>query len=273
MLVLSPLQRHWSSVLATGAAAGTLAGLLVALAWRQQKHLAIDGPARTTDKKAVDPTVEARLRDALLVPVVALTDASGAAALCSALLEGGLPVMEVVFRSAGAEEALRRMAAAEPEALLGAGAILSVEQARRAVAAGARFIVSPGLNEEVVRWCQQQGIFVMPGVATPTEAEQALRLGLSVVKFFPAEAKGGVAALKALLAPYPELTFVPTGGIRDDNLESYLAIPQVACCGGTWMVPQDSIARGDWRHVKELSMRASARASLAKQRASAGARA
>jgi len=178
-------------------------------------------------------------------------------AIADALVKGGLPVVEVVFRTAAAEEALRRMSAV-PGALLGAGTILSPAQAAKAVAAGARFIVSPGLNPEVVNWCRSRSVPVIPGVATPSEVEAAMRLGLTTLKFFPAEANGGVAALKAICAPYSGLSFMPTGGVSEKNLESYLSIPQVVACGGTWMVPQDAVAKGDVGRVKELAESASA---------------
>lgn len=245
----------WGAV-ALGAAAGALAGVGLVL-WQSKK---------SSVKKPVDPSVMERLRNSLVVPVVSMQEASGAAALAQALVEGGLMAIEVVFRTACAEDALRRMAEAAPTALVGAGTILSPEQAQRAVAAGACFIVSPGLNPEVVQWCQANGVVVIPGVATPTEVEEAMRLGLDVLKFFPAEANGGVAALKAISGPYSKLTFMPTGGVNENNLEKYLSLPQVACCGGTWMVPQDLVAQGDWRKIKQLAQEAFALAQSIKRR-------
>jgi len=252
-MAAQPQTQSILGALAVGAAAGALAGVTLTLAWRSKAEA-----KKKKEYPPVDPSVEERLRAALVVPVVALPDAAGAAALASALLEGGLPVIEVVFRTAAAEEAVRRIAASEPEVLVGAGTILTKEQAQRAVDAGARFIVSPGLNPEVVQWCQERGVLVVPGVATPTEVEKAMRLGLSMLKFFPAEANGGVSALKAICAPYGKLTFMPTGGVSEQNLEKYLSLPQVACCGGTWMVPQDAIAQSNWRQIKELSQSACA---------------
>lgn len=199
-----------------------------------------------------------KLKEVRVVPVVAVPNADVAEALAEALVAGGLPVIEVVFRTAAAEEALRRMARAVPQALLGAGTILSPAQAEQAVAAGAQFIVSPGLNPEVVTWCQRNGVPVVPGVATPTEVEAAMRLGLSFMKFFPAEANGGAAALKAICAPYSGLNFMPTGGVSEKNLGTYLSIPQVVAAGGTWMVPADAISSGDVNRIKELSTKASA---------------
>ncbi|CAE7552710.1 eda [Symbiodinium natans] len=235
---------------AVGAAAGALAGVGLTLALRR--------PAAPRPRPGIKASAQVadKLKQALVVPVVAMQDASGAPALAAALMEGGLTAIEVVFRTAAAEEALRRMAAAEPSALVGAGTVLSAEQAKRAVSAGAQFIVSPGLNPEVVNWCLENGVAVIPGVATPTEVESAMRMGLSVLKFFPAEANGGVNTLKAISAPYGQITWMPTGGISEDNLEKYLMMPQVACCGGSWMVPQDAVAQGNWRYVKELSQRA-----------------
>lgn len=236
---------------AVGAAAGALAGVGLTLALSRRTGAPRPRPGIKATAQAAE-----KLKQALVVPVVAMQDASGAPALAAALIEGGLTAIEVVFRTAAAEEALRRMAAAEPTALVGAGTVLSVDQAKRAVSAGAQFIVSPGLNPEVVNWCLETGVAVIPGVATPTEVETALRLGLSVLKFFPAEANGGVNALKAISAPYGQISWMPTGGVSEDNLEKYLMVPQVACCGGSWMVPQDAVAQGNWRYVKELSQRA-----------------
>eukprot|EP00439_Symbiodinium_sp_Y106_P041916 s1035_g5.t1 len=236
---------------AVGAAAGALAGVGLTLALSRRA-----GAPRPRPGIKATAQVSEKLKQALVVPVVAMQDASGAPALAAALIEGGLTAIEVVFRTAAAKEALRRMAAAEPTALVGAGTVLSVDQAKRAVSAGAQFIVSPGLNPEVVNWCLENGVAVIPGVATPTEVETALRLGLSVLKFFPAEANGGVNALKAISAPYGQITWMPTGGVSEENLEKYLMVPQVACCGGSWMVPQDAVAQGNWRYVKELSQRA-----------------
>eukprot|EP00931_Biecheleriopsis_adriatica_P062146 TRINITY_DN37420_c0_g1_i1.p1 TRINITY_DN37420_c0_g1~~TRINITY_DN37420_c0_g1_i1.p1 ORF type:complete len:582 (-),score=150.69 TRINITY_DN37420_c0_g1_i1:85-1602(-) len=184
---------------------------------------------------------------------MAVPDASNVAPLATALVDGGLSVLEVVFRTEAAEEALRRMSAEEPRVLLGAGTILNTEQAANAVAAGAKFIVSPGLNPEVVDWCLARAIPVIPGVATPSEVEQAMRQGLTTLKFFPAEANGGPAALKAMCAPFPGLTFMPTGGVTEQNLKAYLTLKQVVAVGGTWMVPQDAIASGNAELLRSLA--------------------
>ena len=170
------------------------------------------------------------------------------------LLAAGLPAAEITFRTPAAAEAIRRLRAAFPELLIAAGTILTPAQVDTALAAGADLIVSPGLNPNTVRYCQQQGIPIIPGVNNPSQVEQALELGLSTLKFFPAEASGGLAMLKALAAVYP-VQFMPTGGISPANVQQYLALPNVIACGGSWMVPGDLIDQGDWaalgRHIAE----------------------
>lgn len=191
-----------------------------------------------------------------LVPVIKVDQAQDAVPLCKALAEGGLPVAEITFRTAAAEEAIRLVHEALPEVLLGAGTVLSTEQADRAMTAGAGYIVSPGFNPTVVQHCLDKGYPVLPGVSSPSEIEQALSLGVKTVKFFPAEALGGVGMIKALAAPYGELRFVPTGGINEGNLVDYLALPQVVACGGSWMVPSAAIKQGDWARITELTRKA-----------------
>lgn len=191
-----------------------------------------------------------------LVPVIKVDQAQDAVPLCKALAEGGLPVAEITFRTAAAEEAIRLVHEALPEVLLGAGTVLSCEQADRAMAAGAGYIVSPGFNPTVVQHCLDKGYPVLPGISSPSEIEQALSLGVKTVKFFPAEALGGVGMIKALAAPYGELRFVPTGGINEGNLVDYLALPQVVACGGSWMVPSAAIKQGDWARITELTRKA-----------------
>jgi len=186
-----------------------------------------------------------------IVPVIKIEDAKDAEPLAAALIMGGLPAAEVTFRTGAAADAIRAMTAAFPDLLVGAGTVLSVEQAKTAVAAGARFIVSPGLNPDVVRWCQANGVPVVPGINDPTGIEQALCLGLKTVKFFPAEASGGVAMIKAMSAPYGDVTFMPTGGIGPDNLRDYLAFSKIIACGGSWMVKPDMIAAGDFAGVEK----------------------
>ena len=192
-----------------------------------------------------------RLHQLRLLPVIALNRAEQAEPLGQTLLAAGLPAAEITFRTPVAAEAIRRLRAAFPELLIAAGTILTPAQVDTALAAGADFIVSPGLNPTTVRHCQQQGIPIIPGVNNPSQVEQALELGLSTLKFFPAEASGGIAMLKALSAVYP-VQFMPTGGISPANVEKYLALPSVIACGGTWMVPNDLIDQGDWSTLTTL---------------------
>ncbi len=188
-----------------------------------------------------------------LVPVIKVEDAQDAVPLCRALQEGGLPVAEITFRSAAAEEAIRLVHEQLPDVILGAGTVLTTKQVDRAVAAGAAYIVSPGINPEVVRHCQEKGVPVLPGCANPSDIEVALSLGLQTVKFFPSEALGGLNMIKALSAPYGGITFVPTGGVNEKNLTEYLNFPKVAACGGSWMVPQDAVNAKDWEKIKAIT--------------------
>ena len=195
------------------------------------------------------------LAAARLVPVVVLDDAAHAAPLAGALVAGGLPVAEVTFRTAAAEDSIRAMAA-RGDMLVGAGTVLSVEQVDRAVAAGASYIVSPGLSRTVVERCREHGVLALPGAVTATEVQAALELGLSAVKFFPAGTSGGAAAIKALAAPFAGLGFVPTGGIGAHNLHEYLDVPAVLAVGGSWMVPRDVVAAGDFDRITALTAEA-----------------
>lgn len=188
-----------------------------------------------------------------LVPVIKVEEAADAAPLCKALSDGGLPVAEITFRSDAAEEAIRRVHAELPEVILGAGTVLTKEQADRAIAAGAAYIVSPGINAEIVRHCQERGVPIVPGCANPSDIEIALSLGLKTVKFFPAEALGGLKLIKAMAAPYGNVTFLPTGGINEQNLNEYLAFPKIVACGGSWMVPADAVAAKDWKRIETLT--------------------
>jgi 2-dehydro-3-deoxyphosphogluconate aldolase / (4S)-4-hydroxy-2-oxoglutarate aldolase len=176
-----------------------------------------------------------------LVPVVAIRDASAAGELAEALVAGGLPVIEITLRTDAAFAALARASAIKGDLLVAAGTVTSIEKVKLAVDAGARLIISPGLNTQVVEYCLQRGIPVLPGVCTPTEIETARNLGLSMLKFFPAEAYGGAKTLKALGDVYRDFRFVPTGGVNPQNLGDYLKLPIVAACGGSWMVPADAI--------------------------------
>ena len=181
-----------------------------------------------------------------IIPVVAIDDADKAVPLAKALRDGGLPAAEITFRTAAAEESIRRITEECPDVLVGAGTVLTKEQADRAVAAGAKFIVTPGFNPEMVKYIQSLGIPMMPGAATPGEMEQAMSLGLTNIKFFPAEANGGVAKLKALAGPYQAAKWMPTGGVNAKNLNDYLSFNRIIACGGTWLATSADIAKGDW---------------------------
>jgi 2-dehydro-3-deoxyphosphogluconate aldolase/(4S)-4-hydroxy-2-oxoglutarate aldolase len=191
-----------------------------------------------------------------VVPVVKIERAEDAIGLGRALLEGGLPCAEITFRTAAAEEAIRRIASELPEVLVGAGTVLSRGQAEKAVTAGARFIVSPGFDPKVVDWCLEHSIAVTPGVATPTEINLALEKGLHILKFFPAQALGGVATLKAIGAPYGGVKFIPTGGVNASNLADYLSLPMVHACGGSWLVKANLISAGKFAEITQLTREA-----------------
>jgi 2-dehydro-3-deoxyphosphogluconate aldolase/(4S)-4-hydroxy-2-oxoglutarate aldolase len=191
-----------------------------------------------------------------LVPVVAIERPEDAVSLGRALIGGDLPVAEITFRTAAAQEVIETLSRELPELLLGAGTVLTVEQVKRAASAGAKFIVSPGFNPKVVDHCVENGIPVTPGLNTPTELEMALERGLEVVKFFPAEPSGGVGFLKAMAAPYRGIRFIPTGGITRDNLCSYLAYERVHACGGSWMVKADLISSGQFAEITRLTREA-----------------
>ena len=197
-----------------------------------------------------------RFHEVGVVPVVVLEDAKDAVPLAQALVEGGLPCAEVTFRTAAAEESIRIMSEQFPEMLVGAGTVLTTEQVDRAVNAGAKFIVSPGLNPKVVKYCVEKGIPVTPGCSNPSDVEVAIELGLDVVKFFPAEAAGGLSMIKSMAAPYTKMKFMPTGGINAKNLTSYLDFKKIIACGGSWMVNKDMIAAKDWDGITALTKEA-----------------
>ena len=184
-----------------------------------------------------------------IIPVVAIDDADKAVPLAKALSEGGLPATEITFRTAAAEESIRRITAECPDVLVGAGTVLTKEQADRAVAAGAKFIVTPGFNPEMVAYIKSLGIPMMPGAATPGEMEQAMSMGLNNIKFFPAEANGGVNKLKALAGPYQAAKWMPTGGVNAKNLNDYLSFDRIIACGGTWLATGADIAEGNWEGI------------------------
>ena len=197
-----------------------------------------------------------RLRALRVVPVIVIDDPEDAIPLGRALTEGGLPCAEVTFRTAGAGEALRRIAGEFPDMLVGAGTVLSRDQAAAAWKAGAKFVVSPGFNPGVVDYCLENGIPIYPGVCTPTEIEAALEKGLETLKFFPAETVGGVPFLKAVAAPYGMVKFIPTGGINTGNLGNYLALKNVVACGGSWMAPTEWISGKEFDRIREETEKA-----------------
>ncbi|MBE5937777.1 MAG: bifunctional 4-hydroxy-2-oxoglutarate aldolase/2-dehydro-3-deoxy-phosphogluconate aldolase [Lachnospiraceae bacterium] len=191
-----------------------------------------------------------------IVPVVKLDDAKHSIPLAKALCEGGLPCAEITFRTAAAEESIRLMSTEFPDMLIGAGTVLTTEQVDKAISAGAKFIVSPGLNPQVVEYCVSKNIPITPGCATPSDIEKALSLGLEVVKFFPAEAAGGLSMIKAMSAPYTSIKFMPTGGINAGNINSYLANPKVIACGGSWMVSDKLIKDENFDEITRLTKEA-----------------
>lgn len=206
-------------------------------------RLPTEAPARVAE----------RLRSVRVVPVVELPAAEEAVPLVEALVAADLPCVEITFRTAAAQAGLEAIRRHFPELLLGAGTVLSLEQLEAAAQCGVNFVVTPGLNPALVEACHARGLPVLPGVCTPTEIELARSLGLDLVKFFPAEAVGGVKLLRALCGPYRGLAFVPTGGIDASNLASYLQLPQVAACGGSWMVKPELLRAGDYDRVRELA--------------------
>ena len=191
-----------------------------------------------------------------VVPVVVLNDAKDAEPLAKALCDGGLPCAEVTFRTAAAEESIRTMTEKYPEMLVGAGTVLTTEQVDRAVAAGAKFIVSPGFDPEIVDYCLEKEILVLPGCVTPSEVAQGVKRGLKVLKFFPAEQHGGVATIKAMAAAYVGIQFMPTGGINPKNVKDYLACDKIFACGGSWMVKGDMIEAGEFDKIEALTKEA-----------------
>ena len=185
-----------------------------------------------------------------------LNDSKDAEPLADALCEGGLACAEVTFRTEAAAESIKIMSEKHPEMLVGAGTVLTIEQVDEAVAAGAKFIVSPGLNPEIVKYCLDKNIAITPGVVTPSEMEKAIELGLNIVKFFPAEPSGGLSMIKAVSAPYTMLKFMPTGGINPDNVKEYLKSDKIFACGGSWMVKGNLVDAGDFDKIKELTKEA-----------------
>lgn len=187
-----------------------------------------------------------------IIPVIKLEDTSKAAELAKALRDGGVNAAEVTFRAAGADKVISDMTKTFPDMLVGAGTVLTVEQCDAAIEAGARFCVAPGLNSKVVKHCLDRGVPFAPGVANGSQIEEAMELGLDFVKFFPAEAAGGLAYIKSVAAPYSNIKFMPTGGINENNLNTYLGFKKVICCGGSWIVPDKLIKNCDWAGITAL---------------------
>ena len=188
-----------------------------------------------------------------VVPVIKLNNPErDAAPLARTLCEGGLPVAEVTFRAAGADKAIKIMSETCPDMLVGAGTVMTTEQVDKAKAAGAKFVVTPGLDIEIVKYCQQVGMPIYPGCTTPTDYHAAFKLGLEVLKFFPAEQSGGLAKIKAMAAPFPMFKVMPTGGVSLKNLKDYISCPVICACGGSYMVTADLIDNGEWDKIIEL---------------------
>lgn len=198
-----------------------------------------------------------RLRQTGIIPVVKIALADKAPALARSLLEGGLPAIEITFRTNAAANAIAAIAKQEPDILICAGTVLNVETAKRAMDAGASGIISPGTNPEVVRWCMEQGIPLLPGCASPTEVEACIRMGLSVLKLFPATVVGGVEMLKALAGPYAAVSFMPTGGINPENAADYLALSNVIAVGGSWIASEKDIESGNFETIRANTKQAS----------------
>ncbi len=188
-----------------------------------------------------------------IVPVIKIDRVEDALPLAKALCDGGLPVAEVTFRTECAKDAMAVITKELPEMLVGAGTVLTVQQVDDAVEAGAKFIVSPGLNPAIVKYCQQKGVMIVPGCANPSDVECAIELGLDVVKFFPAEAAGGIKMIKAMAAPYTKMRFMPTGGINASNLNDYLSFDKIVACGGSWMVNEELIATKQFDKIASLT--------------------
>lgn len=197
-------------------------------------------------------TIQDMLEEFGIIPVIKIEDAEDAIPLAKALIDGGLPTAEVTFRTAAAEQAIKNITGKFPDILVGAGTVLTTEQAQRALGAGAKFIVSPGLNPKVVDYCLEKNVLVTPGISTPSELELALEKGLKILKFFPAESLGGLSFLKSMSAPYSGVKFIPTGGVNATNLLPYLKFNRVFACGGSWMVKSDMIAAKKFNEISKL---------------------
>ena len=205
-------------------------------------------------------TVTERLANSVVVPVVVLDKPEDAVPTANALLAGGVDVMEIPFRTAAAAESIKAVSEQCPDVLVGAGTVINLEQCKKAVEMGARFIVSPGFNLEVVQWCIDNGVAVTPGCVTPTEIMSAVNLGLKVLKFFPANVYGGLTAMKALSAPFPGIKFIPTGGVNGQNIGEYISAPFIHAVGGSWVCAKADINAGNWDKITALCKEARANA-------------
>lgn len=201
-----------------------------------------------------------RLANSIVVPVVVLDKVENAVPTAKAMAAGGVDTMEITFRTACAPEAIKAVSENCPEVLVGAGTIVNLEQCKLAVEMGAKFIVSPGFSEEVVKWCVENGIPVTPGCVTPTEIMSALKYGLKLVKFFPANVYGGLNAMKNLAAPFVDINFLPTGGVNASNIKEYIDAPFIHAVGGSWVCPKADIAAGNWNKITQLCKEARANA-------------
>ncbi len=197
-----------------------------------------------------------RIAQLKVVPVVKIDDIKDTRPLMQALVNGGLPVAEITFRTACAAEAIKIASTEFPEMLVGAGTVINAEQAERAIAAGAKFIVGPGWSDEVAAFCRDKGVLYLPGCVTPTEIIKALDNGVSLVKFFPASVYGGLKAIKALAAPFTGVKFVPTGGVSAENLAEFLAFDKIVACGGSWMVADKLVKEGRFDEIERLTAEA-----------------
>ncbi len=191
-----------------------------------------------------------------ILPVVVLEDAKDAKALGKALCDGGLPCAEVTFRTEAAKESIEILRKEFPEMYVGAGTVLTIEQVDQALEAGAQFIISPGFDEKVVKYCLEKNVPVTPGTCTPSDVQKCYQLGLDVVKFFPAEAAGGLKMIKSIAAPYPQMKFIPTGGINANNMTEYLEYDRILAIGGSWMVKNDFIKNGQFDQIENLTKEA-----------------
>lgn len=201
-------------------------------------------------------TLKEKIHSIGIVPVIALDNIEDAAPLAKALCNGGLPIAEVTYRTACAHDAMIEMKKACPQMIVGAGTVLNKEQVDSAIDAGAEFIVSPGLNPDIVKYCLEKGVPMIPGTSCASDIEKALSLGLDTVKFFPAEPSGGIKMISALAAPYSSVTFMPTGGVNAKNINDYLSNPKILACGGTWMIDKKAIAEKDFKKIEDLTKEA-----------------